>query len=238
MQVETHTPKEKKQRKLGQTAQGFAFAALLLATLFGSAGRANWIRGWIFVGLWMLGMIAGGLTIRRFNPSLLQARAKWRRSDTKPFDKIFLAAFIPLIYVQLAVAGLDAVRYRWSALPFAWTYVGAGIFVLATLVITWALATNPHAESTVRIQTDRGHTVITSGPYRFVRHPMYVGTILMYVAAPLVLGSLWAFVVGAVIVGLFVWRTSLEDRTLRAELAGYEQYTARTPYRLFPGIWY
>lgn len=237
MTTQTEAPAKDKRGRLGQTVQVFGFAALLLLSLFGTAGRVNWMRGWIYVGLFMFGMAGGGVVIRRLNPALMQARAKWRRADTKPFDKIFLAVYMPLIYIQLAVAGFDAVRYRWAPLPFAWTYAGAGLFMVATLIIMWALAVNPHAESTVRIQTDRGHTVITAGPYRFVRHPMYVGATLMYLSAPLVLGSLWALLVGAIIVALFVWRTSNEDRTLLAELAGYEQYAERTRYRLLPWIW-
>ena len=104
-------------------------------------------------------------------------------------------------------------------------------------MVTWSLAANRHAESTVRIQTDRGHQVVTGGPYRYVRHPMYVGAIPMYFAVALILGSIWAMAVAVVIAIFFVIRTALEDRTLRHELAGYEEFTARTRYRLVPGIW-
>lgn len=237
MQTPSDTAVEKKPAKLRQTIQGFAFAALLLGALFGSAGTIRWVQGWIYVALWMIGMVGGGLVIRRFNPALLRERAKWRRSDTKPFDKVFLAIYMPLIYLQLAVGGLDAGRYHWAALRFAWTYVGVVLFVVATVIIMWALAINPHAESTVRIQKDRGHSVVRSGPYRIVRHPMYIGLILMYTATSLVLGSTWALAVAGVIVILYVWRTCMEDRTLRAELPGYEEYTSETRYRLVPGLW-
>jgi protein-S-isoprenylcysteine O-methyltransferase Ste14 len=109
--------------------------------------------------------------------------------------------------------------------------------VLGVIPLFAALTTNPHLETTVRIQKDRGHKVITTGPYRFVRHPMYTGVLLMYAGWPLILGSMWSYVVVGIIVVLFVVRTALEDRTLRTELEGYEAYAGRTRYRLLPGVW-
>jgi protein-S-isoprenylcysteine O-methyltransferase Ste14 len=182
-------------------------------------------------------MAAVGLIVRRFNAPLMEARAKWRREDTKRFDKVFLAVFLPLTFIQPAVAGLDAVRFGWSSMPFGLMYAGAVLFALAMVLIAWTMAVNRYAETSVRIQTDRGHTVIASGPYRAVRHPMYVGAILMYVATPLILGSVWALAVSGLMIVLFIWRTALEDRTLRRELSGYEAYAARTRYRLLPGLW-
>lgn len=135
------------------------------------------------------------------------------------------------------VAGLlDAVRYHWSSMPFVFVYLDAILFTLAMVLIAWEMVVNPFAETSVRIQTDRGHTVITSGPYRMVRHPMYLGAILMYTAASLVWGSIWALALAAMITGLRIWRTSREDQTLRQELAGYEEYSARTRDRLLPGL--
>src|SRR3954453_10940580 len=99
------------------------------------------------------------------------------------------------------------------------------------------MALNPYAETTVRIQSDRGHTVISSGPYRLVRHPMYVGSSLMYPGTALMLASKWALLLSAVMAVLLLVRTALEDRTLRRELAGYEQYAVTTRYRLIPGVW-
>jgi protein-S-isoprenylcysteine O-methyltransferase Ste14 len=110
-------------------------------------------------------------------------------------------------------------------------------FILGIVLMTWILRVNPFAETTVRIQMDRGQTVVTSGPYRFVRHPMYVGAFLMYLGMPLVLGSVGALTLGAAIVALMIWRTSREDLTLRQELPGYEEFTKRTRYRLLPGVW-
>jgi protein-S-isoprenylcysteine O-methyltransferase Ste14 len=168
---------------------------------------------------------------------LMEARANWRHADTKRFDKIFLAVYLPLVSIQPAVAGLDAVRFLWSSMSFAFVYIGTILFVFGIVLIGWALSVNKYAETSVRIQTDRGHTVVTSGPYRLVRHPMYVGTILMYLGTPLVWGSVWALLLGALMGVLLIWRTAREDRTLRNELAGYEEFTTRTRYRLLPGLW-
>jgi len=214
-----------------------AFTALWIATLFGSAGRLDWIRGWTYVAIYLGSMAALGMVVRRTNPDVVEARKKWVRKDTKAFDKVFLPVFLLLTFIQLVVAGLDAVRFHWSSVPSGWLYPGVLLLLAGIALMGWVMAVNPHAETTVRIQTERNHRVITSGPYRFVRHPMYTGAILLYVATPLVLGSLWALVIGATIVLAFFSRTVLEDRTLRAELPGYEEYAGRTRYRLIPGIW-
>jgi protein-S-isoprenylcysteine O-methyltransferase Ste14 len=122
-------------------------------------------------------------------------------------------------------------------MPFWTLYPGVGIFTVSAAWITWVLIRNPHAESSVRIQKDRGHTVVASGPYRFVRHPMYVGLIQLHQSMALILGSMWTMGLAALITILFLWRTALEDQTLRQELPGYEEYTTVTRYRLMPGIW-
>ncbi|MGE5644395.1 MAG: methyltransferase family protein [Acidobacteriota bacterium] len=205
--------------------------------LFAGAGRADWTRGWISVALYLAMMAAVGLAVRRYNAPLMKEREKWRREDTKPFDKAIMPVLLGLVMIQPLVAGLDAARFRWSSMPFGAVYAGAALFVPAVALIAWTLAVNRHAETTVRIQSDRGHSVVTSGPYRAVRHPMYTGAILMYVATPLVWGSLWALAITGLLIGLLVVRTALEDRTLRRELAGYEEYAACTRYRLAPGIW-
>jgi len=227
-------PKPRAAARILQVAVTYAW---FIASLFIAAGRWDWLRGWISVALWTVGMTAMGLIIQRYNPELMAQRARWPRKDTKRFDKVFMALFMPLVLLHPAIAGLDAVRFRWSSMPFAFVYAGAILFALATVLTGWVMAINPYAESTVRIQTDRGQTVVTSGPYRFVRHPMYVGITLLYLGPPLVWGSVWALVVSGIIILLFLWRTAREDRTLRQELPGYEQYATQTRYRLLPGVW-
>jgi protein-S-isoprenylcysteine O-methyltransferase Ste14 len=218
-------------------AQLMGASAWWTGSIFLSAGRLDWIRGWISVGLWVTGMTTIGVVGYRYNPAVMNARAQRRRTDTKHFDKVFWALYFPLLFVQPAIAGLDVARFGWSSMPFGFVYAGAIAFVLAIVLIAWVLCVNPFAEATVRIQTDRGQTVVMSGPYRFVRHPMYVGSFLLYLGMPLVLGSVGALILGVSIVALMAWRTSREDQTLRQELPGYEEFTKRTRYRLLPGVW-
>ena len=220
-----------------RVAQVVVTMGLWVAAVFGAAGRLDWTRGWICVAAYLVTMTATGVLVHRANPGLMKVRANWRRKDTKFFDKVFLLLLLPLSFGQPAVAGLDAVRFRWSSMPFATVYPGLALFEFAMAMITWAMMVNPHAESTVRIQTDRDHKPVTTGPYRIVRHPMYVGTILMYPGTAVMFGSVWALAVSGVIAILFVCRTALEDRTLRRELPGYEQFAEVTRYRLIPGVW-
>ncbi|HVX66162.1 MAG TPA: isoprenylcysteine carboxylmethyltransferase family protein [Bryobacteraceae bacterium] len=212
-------------------------AALWIAALFLGAGRLDWPRGWFCVALYIVGMGTLAVVVHRANAPLMEARAKWARKDTRSFDKVFFAVLLPLVYAQPALAGMDAVRFGWSRMPGVWAYGGAVLFALAMGLITWVMAINRHAEATVRIQSDRDHRVISSGPYRVIRHPMYVGAILMYLATALVLGSAWALLPACAMAACFAWRTAREDDTLRRELPGYEDFASRTRYRLFPGVW-
>jgi protein-S-isoprenylcysteine O-methyltransferase Ste14 len=135
------------------------------------------------------------------------------------------------------VAGLN-VRFGWPPpVPIGWQVLGAILFVLSTLFGTWAMLENRFFSAVVRIQTDRGHTVVTTGPYHFVRHPGYAAGIFGYLAMPLLLNSLWAFIPALLTIVLIIVRTKLEDETLQAELPGYVEYTQHTRYRLLPGVW-
>jgi protein-S-isoprenylcysteine O-methyltransferase Ste14 len=205
--------------------------------LFGGAGTLGWSRGWICTVLYLGGLCATKAILGRLNPELLAQRRRAIREDTKSFDRLFLRIFLFLTIVEPMVAGLDAVRFKWVPMP-PWTvYPGVLSFLFSAVWIAWVLVENPHAESSVRIQRDRGHAVVASGPYRFVRHPMYVGIIQLHQAMALILGSTWTMGLATVITLLFFWRTALEDRTLRRELPGYEAYAAATRFRLMPGIW-
>jgi protein-S-isoprenylcysteine O-methyltransferase Ste14 len=217
--------------------QGLTLFGWWLISLFGSAGQLTWTRGWICTVLYLGGLQISKAVLRKLNPDLLEQRETAIRKDTKPFDRIFLRVFLSLTIIQPIIAGLDVRFNGASMLPFWTVYPGINQFIVSAALITWVLVKNPHAESSVRIQKDRGHTVIASGPYRFVRHPMYVGLIQLHQSMGLILGSPWTLALSALITILFFWRTALEDKTLRQELPGYEEYTAVTRYRLMPGIW-
>lgn len=217
--------------------QRVVLAALWLGLLFAGAGRLDWLRGWMCIAIFVITRVAVGAITRHYNPSLAEARRTLLHKDAKRSDRILVMILLPLLYCLPLIAGLDAVRFRWSSVPLVFAYVGVFLFVLAMLVITWASSVNPFAESTVRIQTERGHHVITSGPYHVIRHPLYAAAIVMFPAISLILGSLWALALTGLIAVVFIVRTAMEDRTLRHELPGYEEYATHTRYRLLPGVW-
>jgi protein-S-isoprenylcysteine O-methyltransferase Ste14 len=132
---------------------------------------------------------------------------------------------------------LDAGRFGWTQVPLSVHVAGWAGLAVAFLFASWAMLSNTYASRTVRIQSDRGHQVVTAGPYRYVRHPMYVGVILSVMSIPLILRSWWAIIPAVLIVILFFIRTGLEDRTLKKKLTGYKEYAERVRYRILPGVW-
>lgn len=212
---------------------GVVFVGL---TLFLSAGTLAWFWGWALVALYGIWVAANGLILGVRSPELLAERAN-RRADAKKWDLAIMSVVGVLSLVKYVVGGLDF-RFGWSAgitpaLQFAALAVAVGGYALGT----WAMAVNAYFSLVVRIQRDRGQIVVSDGPYRWVRHPGYVGTVLFELATPLLLGSWWALVPGVISALLLVVRTALEDRTLQEELDGYKQYAGEVRYRLLPGVW-
>jgi protein-S-isoprenylcysteine O-methyltransferase Ste14 len=202
------------------------------------SGAWDWWEAWVYAVTATVGFILSrGLAAKR-HPDILQERARsMEMQDAKAWDRI-LAPVMGLgsVFI-LIVAGLDKL-FGWTS-PFSpFIKIVAFIVILLGYILgTWALMENRFFSGVVRIQTDRGHQVVTTGPYRFIRHPGYVGVLWTYLALPLFLDSLWAFIPAVLTLAASVLRTSLEDKTLQAELPGYKEYTQRTKYRLFPGIW-
>jgi protein-S-isoprenylcysteine O-methyltransferase Ste14 len=216
--------------------QRFGLLALFGVCLFVAAGSWDWPRGWASLGASFAGELAviAWLVVRA--PETLNQRGAGH-TGVKPFDIVFMVAWLILSFSLAIVAGLDCIRYGWSSLPWPAFVPGIGLLIAATGIGTWAMVENEHFEQFVRIQTDRSHRVVTTGPYRIVRHPGYVAGILGALAGPLMLGSAWSTVPAGLIVVLFVWRTSREDTTLQNELDGYTQYTRQTRCRLIPFLW-
>jgi len=158
-------------------------------------------------------------------------------ADIKSFDKVFAGLWLLLGMGSAVTAGLDAVRFGASRLPWSTFAVGLVILLPASALGGWAMVENEHFEQFVRVQEERGHRVVSTGPYAMVRHPGYLAAILGGFATPLMLGSLWTFVPVGILGVSFVVRTFFEDRTLQEELEGYSQYTRRTRYRLVPWLW-
>jgi protein-S-isoprenylcysteine O-methyltransferase Ste14 len=206
-----------------------------LALLFLGAGTAGWSRAWVFTGLVVLSAAANFLFMRWKNPALVRARLE-KHEGVKPFDKVFFRVAVPLMFAFCLVAGL-AERFKWLPASPEWLYLGAALHVLGMIPVLAAIVHNPFLELAVRIQEERGHVAVTSGPYRFVRHPMYAGFIVMFMGWPLVLGSFASYVVVVLVSIAYIVRAALEDRTLRKELRGYEEFCRKTRYRLLPGVW-
>lgn len=203
--------------------------------LFAISGRLDWTEAWIFLGIYLLGILANALWALGNNPEVINERGRVGK-NAKNWDKVIGIAYCLLLLALAVVAPLD-VRNNWSSVP-AWIKVlGALSFSMAMAMTFWAMKTNTFLSTFVRIQEERGHYTVTSGPYRFVRHPMYSGILFMCWGMPLLLGSWWALIPGLLIIALFVVRTSLEDKTLQAELPGYFEYTQHVHYRLIPGVW-
>ena len=218
------------------------FAGLLLvlsAILFIAAGSVNWPMGWVYVLVSIAATALSRFVVLRKSPGLIAERAGYQQAEgVKSWDKAIMpwvALYGP--FIQVVVCGLNR-RFGWTpAVPFLWQVVGMGVLVLSSLLATWAMASNPFFGAVVRIQKERGHTVASGGPYRFVRHPGYVGGIVANAAGPLALGSVWALIPGTLTTMLVILRTALEDRALQEELDGYREYAQRVRYRLLPGIW-
>jgi protein-S-isoprenylcysteine O-methyltransferase Ste14 len=211
------------------------FRALTFLLPFAFAGRLDWWRGWLFVGSLLLIAGVSFAVLRRKNPDLMRRRLEWQ-PGVKRFERFVLAVAIVGFLSFYAVAGLDA-RYGWSQLSAAWIWPGIALELLGFVPIYLAIAENPFLERQVRVQTELGHHVIATGPYRVVRHPMYSGLMLLLPGCALVLGSAWGFAPITILMATFIVRTVLEDGALRRELPGYEEYCTRTRYRLVPGVW-
>ena len=205
------------------------------AVLFISAGTITWLRAWLFVGLNFVFMTINLIVLLKISPELINVRGEVK-PGTKESDKIFSLFYGILIFSMPAVAGLDF-RFGWSFIPLLWAVPGSILWIAGYVLLLWAMVVNIHFEVTVRIQEERGHKVCTTGPYQYVRHPGYVGMILMDIGPPLILGSLWMFVPVCALVILMVIRTAWEDRILRCELPGYTEYARKVNHRLFPGVW-
>jgi len=209
---------------------------LLLAVLFGPAGTLRWPQAWVFLAFYVSGVAWFYIWTKRRDPGLLKERMSPQK-NVKAWDKKILRIYTLFLAALLIVAGLDAVRLRWSHLSLGLNVLGFAGLVLTMLLAFWATKANTFASGVVRIQTDRGHRVCSTGPYAHVRHPMYIAVILMAASLPLALGSRYSLIPAAVIAGLFILRTILEDKTLKEELPGYREYTQKVRFRLIPGLW-
>jgi protein-S-isoprenylcysteine O-methyltransferase Ste14 len=210
------------------------FLLVLGLTLF-VPGGIGWWQGWLFFVVFFVQIALAALYLWHKNPEIFVARSRIHEG-TKSWDKVVVPLLISSLMAIFPVAGLDR-RFQWSSVPIWLILLGYGLTTLGMLGSVWVEAVNRFAEPSVRIQLERGHMVVDTGPYRLVRHPMYATAFFLFFGFALALGSLCALVPAAVASLLLIVRTAWEDRTLQNELPGYKEYSSRVRHRLVPGVW-
>lgn len=209
-----------------------ASAAITVAVFYLLAGR--WDLPWLWVTAAAGSLLTLALTLT-IDPDLARER---RRPGPGGLDRATRAAMVICLTAEMVVSVLDVGRFHWSdTVPLAGHALGLAVFTAGFGLVTWAVAVNRFFSSVVRVQAERGHEIVTTGPYRYLRHPGYLGMLLGYSLIPLAIGSWWGLLPGAGCALVVLRRTRLEDRYLQGNFAGYGEYVARVPYRLVPGVW-
>jgi protein-S-isoprenylcysteine O-methyltransferase Ste14 len=213
-------------------------AAAFAAALFGGAGTLAWPMGWAFLALFLAFVVALSVWLLRANPGLLVERMTGiGRADQKSWDKALMALAGVAFFAWLALMGIDAVRFRWSQVPGVLRAFGLALLVGAMALFFLTFRENAFLSPAVRVQADRGQTVVSTGPYRHVRHPMYAAFLALTAGTALLLGSWYALLGCVPLAALVAVRATLEERTLRRELAGYDDYVRHVRHRLIPFVW-
>lgn len=216
----------------------FLVYAAMAVLLFAAAGTWRWPQAWIFIVEMVVCGLAIGLWLAWHDPGLLAERlGPPIQRDQARGDRFFMTSIIVLWTAWLVLMAIDAVRFRFSHVPVWAQWIGALLILLSMYVSFLTFRENSFAAPVVKIQRERGQTVVTTGPYRYVRHPMYAGGILMFLGIPLLLGSGYGFALAPIWIALLSFRIPIEERMLREKLDGYEEYARRVRYRLIPGIW-
>jgi len=225
-------------RPLKRFVQVLVAVAAQAAMLFLSSWRLDWVMAWVYVGTFTVVLAAMTIYQEVNNPELVEERSEFKpREGVQTWDVILSAVVRVSLLANYVVAGLD-MRFGWKPeIPLAVQIAAFALGLLGAGLLVWAIAANRYAAVYARIQQERGHAVATTGPYRFVRHPFYVGTITFSLTIPLALGSPWALIPGGLAALLFIVKTAAEDRMLREGLVGYREYAGRVRYRLLPGVW-
>jgi protein-S-isoprenylcysteine O-methyltransferase Ste14 len=205
--------------------------------MFLAAGTIAWPAGWVYLALFFSFVFAITLWLFRHNPDLLKERMTMSRRDQKAWDKVFLALAYVSFVAWLVLMSLDAVRFHWSQMPVWLSVAGAIVLVCSFYLFFATFRENSYLSPLVRIQEDRGQRVVSTGPYHYVRHPMYAAALLFFLGTTLLLGSWYGLLLALLLVALIAGRTVLEERTLQQELQGYDAYMTQVKYRLIPHVW-
>jgi protein-S-isoprenylcysteine O-methyltransferase Ste14 len=217
--------------------QNSMYVVALGALLFASAGTLAWPAAWVFLVVSAIIGPACGLWLAKTDPALLAERMRPTfQADQPAADKKFMLTFVVVALIWLVAIGLDR-RAQASDVPLVLQALGLAMYLLSTAFIMWVFRENSFAAPVVKVQAERHHRVISTGPYAFVRHPMYSGVTLFFVGVPLLLGSWWGVAIAPVFAILFAIRARIEERALVEGLPDYADYAARVRYRLVPGLW-
>jgi protein-S-isoprenylcysteine O-methyltransferase Ste14 len=211
---------------------------VLAALLFGAAGTLQWPSAWVYLAVFLALGLGVSLWLAERDPALLEERLKpvWQ-SGQKRWDKVFMACLMVVYVAWMGLMALDARRFGWSHVPVWAQALGAVLITTSFLGVGWVFATNSFAAPVIKLQADRGQRVIDTGPYAIVRHPMYAFGLLQFVGGPLMLGSWWGLALVPPAIAALAFRTLGEEKMLRAELAGYDDYARRVRWRYAPGLW-
>ncbi|MDY6865605.1 MAG: isoprenylcysteine carboxylmethyltransferase family protein [Halobacteriota archaeon] len=215
----------------------FRWLGIQAVLLFASAGHIDIPRAWIYFIYVFGAVIFSTIIFVKYLPELANQRGEIQEGAKSWDKKLILLYFFVTIIVIPVVVGLDVGRFGWSTLDSSYILVGICLYTVSYILIQWAMFSNTHFEGLVRIQKDRGHKVVSTGPYKYVRHPGYIGMILLVLSLPLVIGSIYGLIPAGIAIFLLIIRTSLEDKTLQLELDGYSEYAKKVKYRLLPGVW-
>ncbi|MGA3016270.1 MAG: isoprenylcysteine carboxylmethyltransferase family protein [Bryobacteraceae bacterium] len=213
-------------------------ALIFAALLFGAAGTIVWPAAWAYFILFFVGAFRITFLLARHDPALLAERMKLPIQKGQPvWDRVFLLAMVVAWCAWLPLMGLDAVRFRWSVMPVWLQCAGGALMVLSFGMISRVFRENPFLTSVVKLQSERGQRVISTGPYAVVRHPLYATMLILLPGNALLLGSWYGLASSLLLVGGVAYRTAMEDRELQRGLEGYTEYAARVRYRLIPLVW-
>ncbi len=218
-----------------QTIVWFGFMG---AIIFGAAGTTDYAGGWLYLTAMIAVAVVFGFYTARVDPGLLRERLKPPIQKDQPLaDKLIVIPLLLVLFGSMGFMAADAARWHWSRMPTAVQWAGCVLLLAAILFMYWTMRTNSFAAPVVKIQKERGQTVITTGPYAFVRHPLYFGALFYVAATSLVLGSCWGLATVPLVASGFAIRIPVEEKALREGLEGYDDYARRVRWRLIPFIW-
>jgi len=220
-----------------QMIETLGFFVVFALALFLPAGTLAWRAGWIFLLLFFGFYLMVTMWLYTHNPGLMQERMRLGASDQEGWDKILFPLMESFFIVWLIFMSLDAVRFHWSSVPLWLQMVGMLVLLCSFYFLFRTFRENSYLSPVVRIQGERGHTVVSTGLYHYVRHPMYMAILVFIVGTSLLLGSWYGLIFVIICMAILARRAVLEERTLRTELPGYTSYMAQVKYRFIPYLW-